>query len=339
MDAVVNQAQPHTPENAIVTNNPGLGTNSFDAPATRLRFGNPSPISRDGPSTTSKRIFEDIFGWKPGMRTPERSPPSSPGFRPVARDQVKDCFNTSKTHEVPVQLDLNMRNLERPRSALLAAPMNDVAAATPMAGSPEASEMSSHGAPERKDRPQDSHRSLETHGIFGANKEGGPSTPAEKMIHRHQSPSVTSGLSTPASIRQSIKYVLVHSYSPWWEAESWTPKRKFMRMTLSELMDELPPDFASMVRKAPGLMFRMIGAGSQEERPIAHGEGDAFDSMRDTMLKRAIANHRRRVAEKGKYKEGDVPPFLIEIQALGNDYIAEEGKLKKRVEDDAVYDF
>ena len=143
----------------------------------------------------------------------------------------------------------------------------------------------------------------------------------------------------PASTRQSIKYVLVHSYSPWWEAESWTPKRKFMRMTLSELMDELPLDFARIVRNAPGLMFRMIGAGPQEERPIAHGEGDGFDSMRDTMLKRAISNHRRKVAEKGKYKEGDVPPFRIEIEALGNDYIAEEGKLKKRVEDDAVYDF
>lgn len=110
-----------------------------------------------------------------------------------------------------------------------------------------------------------------------------------------------------------------------------------MKTRLPDLMNELPPSFVNTVKHSPGLMFRMIGAGSREEQPIPHGDDEEFESMKQLTLRGAFAKHRKTVVEKAKHADGEGPSFRIEIEALGENFIAEAGDLSGEMEEDEIF--
>lgn len=141
------------------------------------------------------------------------------------------------------------------------------------------------------------------------------------------------GPSRPA--RPAVEFIIIHSRSPYWRAESWSPRGKFMRTSLPELILELPPTFVDALSKGSGLKFTMTGIDSSVEQPIVHGRDHTFEVMKARRLKDAYERHKS-ITDTGNFGQEQVPPFTIEIEVLENHFIAKPGALDKSedLEDD-----
>ena len=132
--------------------------------------------------------------------------------------------------------------------------------------------------------------------------------------------------STGRPARPAVEFVIIHSRCPYWKAESWSPRGKFMRTRLPELIQELPPAFVDALNKGAGLKFIMRGLDSRVEEPIVHGDDHSFEAMKAQTLKEAYKRHQS-MTDTGNFGITEVPPFKIQMEVLGNQFIAGPGTL------------
>lgn len=126
--------------------------------------------------------------------------------------------------------------------------------------------------------------------------------------------------------RPAVEFLVIHSKCPFWKAQSWVPRGKFMRTSLPELIQELPPAFVDALNQGAGLKFIMRGINTRVEEPIVHGDDYSFEAMKAQTLKEAYKKHQS-MTDTGNFGIEQVPPFTIQIEVLGNHFMPGLGTL------------